>query len=113
MLALRLLFYSLISGILLYLTIVVLPETINLPESISKMFFFAIMITFFIVSEEKWWVKLGALLLGVVVFMAILILFSVLTNGGFNLTSSGCYGSLFLFQRTEQDCGIRNVNISK
>ncbi len=83
LLFLRLLMYSFICGILLYLTIVILPETINLPNTISKMFFFAIMITFFIFSEEKWWVKLGALLLGVVFFMAILILISALTNEGF------------------------------
>ncbi|MGM0834694.1 MAG: hypothetical protein ACQEV7_00960 [Bacillota bacterium] len=81
--ALRLFIYSSICGILLFLTIVVLPETINLPNSISKMFFFAIMIVFFIKSDEKWWVKLGALLLGVVVFMAILILISALTNDGY------------------------------
>ncbi|WP_062349903.1 hypothetical protein [Bacillus kwashiorkori] len=83
MLALRLLIYSFICGILLYLTIVVLPEVINLPEAISEMIFFAVIVIFFIASEEKWWVKLCTLFLGVAVFMAILILLSTLTNGDF------------------------------
>lgn len=83
LLALRILIYSFICGILLYLTIVVLPETINIPEGISEMIFFAVIVTFFIVSEEKWWVKLGTLFLGVAVFMTILILLSALTNGEF------------------------------
>ncbi len=66
--------YSLAIIILLYLTVIFLPESININEDVSRSLFVIMTAIFFAVSKEKWWIKIVSTLLGLVVFLILIVL---------------------------------------
>ncbi|KMY49250.1 hypothetical protein AC625_06710 [Peribacillus loiseleuriae] len=76
--ALNILFYSLTVGILLFLTIAILPELEfikSLKFNVSKWIWMIIATIFILIVKEKMWIKVVSLILGLVFYMLIIILF--------------------------------------
>lgn len=73
--ALRVALYSLAILITLYLTVILLPERLNINENASRALFIITVAIFFSLLKEKWWIKTAALILGLVGFFIQIILF--------------------------------------
>ncbi|PEA23870.1 hypothetical protein CN923_13615 [Bacillus cereus] len=66
------LMYSIAVGILMFVTIVIMPEfniIHSLPIDISKWLYYLVLGIFFLVVKEKWWIKMVSIILGIGVFM--------------------------------------------
>lgn len=74
--AYRIFIYSIILGVGLFVTTVILPGTLHFSLTASKWLFFIISAVILIFSKEKWWSKLISLILAVVID----ILFVILLN---------------------------------
>ncbi|MDQ6421503.1 hypothetical protein RB620_18925 [Paenibacillus sp. LHD-117] len=73
--ALRVIGYSLVMVILLYLTVVFLPESLNINRNVSRALLVVITAIFFTLSKNKWWINVVSLILGVFVFWILIFLF--------------------------------------
>jgi vacuolar-type H+-ATPase subunit I/STV1 len=76
MIALRMAIYSLAMIVLLFLTIILLPETLKINVNISIGLFVLIVTIFLKVSNNKWWVNIVSAVLGLVGFMVLIVLLS-------------------------------------
>ncbi|WP_251544352.1 hypothetical protein [Peribacillus frigoritolerans] len=75
MMALRIIFNILVASLLLYITIIFLPDSMNVNETVSKWIFMIMIFTLLTISKEKGWIKLISMFLGLAVFMLFNILF--------------------------------------
>jgi hypothetical protein len=64
--------YALAMVILLYITGILFPITLNINDNLSIVLFIVISMVFFRVAKDKWWVKILSVVIGVVVFMLIM-----------------------------------------
>ncbi|CRK82352.1 hypothetical protein [Neobacillus massiliamazoniensis] len=76
MIAIRMAIYSLAMIVLLFLTIILLPETLKINVNISIGLFVLIVTIFLKVSNNKWWVNIVSAVLGLVGFMVLIVLLS-------------------------------------
>ncbi|MBI0579452.1 hypothetical protein IEC97_18930 [Neobacillus cucumis] len=76
LLAVRIIINSLVLAVVLYATIVILPDTFHFSVIASKWLFFTITAVILIFSKEKWWSKLIALIFAVVIDIVFIILFN-------------------------------------
>ncbi|MDM5189303.1 hypothetical protein QUF99_18940 [Bacillus sp. DX4.1] len=76
---LRIIITSLVIAVLLYLSAVFLPESMNINENILKWLFVIITGILFVVSKNKWWVNLASLFLAIVVCWGIIIITTILS----------------------------------
>lgn len=68
--------YSVVMVVLLYVTEILLPVNLNINENISLGLFIVILMIFFKVSKDKWWIKIISTVIGVAVFMVLFVLLS-------------------------------------
>ncbi|MFD4820529.1 hypothetical protein [Peribacillus butanolivorans] len=73
--AIKIIINILVTALLLYITIIFLPDSLNINEKVSKWVFMIMIFTLFTISKEKWWIKLISMFLGLAVFMLFIILF--------------------------------------
>jgi hypothetical protein len=76
MIAIRMAIYSLAMMVLLFLTIIFLPERLKINVNISIGLFVLIVTIFLKLSYDKWWVNIVSAVLGLVGFMALIVLLS-------------------------------------
>jgi hypothetical protein len=76
MIAIRMAIYSLAMMVLLFLTIIFLPERLKINVNISIGLFVLILTIFLKLSYDKWWVNIVSTVLGLVGFMALIVLLS-------------------------------------
>lgn len=74
MIALKMFIYSLFMAVLLYLTVILLPDTLNINENVSRGLFTLILSMVFILAKDKWWIKIVSLILGLVAFLLLIVL---------------------------------------
>lgn len=70
--AIRMVIYALAMVILLYITGILFPITLNISDNLSIVLFIVISMVFFRVAKDKWWVKILSVAIGVVVFMLLM-----------------------------------------
>jgi hypothetical protein len=75
LIALRIIINILVTALLLYITVIFLPDSLNINETVSKCIFIIMLFTLLTISKEKGWIKLISMFLGLAVFMLFIILF--------------------------------------
>lgn len=74
-LAISIIYYSLFWTILLLITAMYLPDSLNLSERVSKWVFEIVSLIVFIINYKKWKQLLIAIPIGMVLFMLFIVLF--------------------------------------
>jgi hypothetical protein len=72
----RLFIYSIVVAILLFFTIVVLPDVLNFSKDVSRFIFIILAAFLTLITKDKWYVKLLSAFLGLAVFLVSVVLLS-------------------------------------
>jgi hypothetical protein len=72
--ALRLVVYSLAMTVMLYITVILFPEYMNINETFSRFVLTILVVIFFTLSKENWWTKFASLFLGAILFLIFFVL---------------------------------------
>ncbi|MBT2719380.1 hypothetical protein [Bacillus sp. ISL-57] len=75
LIALRIIINILVTALLLYITVIFLPDSLNINETVSKWIFIIMLFTLLTISKEKGWIQLISMFLGLAVFMLFINLF--------------------------------------
>ncbi|KEK23465.1 hypothetical protein [Bacillus gaemokensis] len=70
----RIIISSLVIATLFYVTIIFLPEFMNINEHVLKWSFVTVAGILFVVSKNKWWVNLVSMFVAIIIFGVIVIL---------------------------------------
>ncbi|MGA4719740.1 hypothetical protein [Fictibacillus nanhaiensis] len=75
MLSLRIILYSFVVSIMLFITTIVLPDYLGFNERISRWIFIITIFVIFLTFKEKWWIKVISAFLGLLFFIVYIVLF--------------------------------------